>query len=126
MNVAFGGTLIQDIPSEVHTDLTHDIREGMARSTLLHEVEIDPASRLAGILGVTKHRVNSLHHQSVEQAGPAVCVTAYAPDGVVEGLEMPDKKFVLSVQWHPEDLVNDDPAMRQLFKAFVEAAGKKN
>lgn len=122
MNVAFGGTLIQDIPSQLHTDLTHDIRDGMPRNTLLHEVKIDPSSHLAGILGVTQHRVNSLHHQSVEQAGPALCVTAYAPDGVVEGLEMPDKRFILSVQWHPEDLVEGDPAMQRLFKAFVDAA----
>ena len=66
--------------------------------------------------------VNSLHHQSVEQAAPSLCVTAHAPDGVIEGLEMPDKKFVLSVQWHPEDLYEHDPAMMRLFRAFVESA----
>jgi putative glutamine amidotransferase len=122
MNVAFGGTLIQDIPTEVETKLVHDITDGMPRDTLLHEVEIDPTSHLASILGATSWKVNSLHHQSVGQPGPNVCVTAHAPDGVVEGLEMPDKKFVLSVQWHPEDLYEHDPAMKRLFRAFVEAA----
>lgn len=122
MNVAFGGTLVQDIPSEIKTDLIHDITAGMPRNTLLHEVTIDPSSHLADILGGTTWKVNSLHHQSVERHAPDVCVTAYAPDGVIEGLEMPDKKFVLSVQWHPEDLYEQDPAMQRLFRAFVEAA----
>ena len=122
MNVAFGGTLVQDIPSQIETTFQHDISEGMPRDTLLHEVEIDPTSRLASIVGETRWKVNSLHHQSVERPAPSLCVTAHAPDGVVEGLEMPDKKFVLSVQWHPEDLYEHDPAMTRLFRAFVEAA----
>lgn len=122
MNVAFGGTLIQDIPSLVETELVHDLAEGKPRNTLLHDVQIDPNSHLAQIMGVTSSKVNSLHHQSVMQASPTVCVTAFAPDGVVEATEMPDKKFVLSVQWHPEDLYEDDAAMKRLFKAFVEAA----
>ncbi len=126
MNVAFGGTLIQDIPTQVDTTLTHDIGDGMARSTIMHEVDVDPGSRLADILGGVRWKVNSLHHQAIEQPAPSLCVTAHAPDGVVEGLEMPDKKFLLSVQWHPEDLYQDDPAMRRLFRAFVEAANGRS
>ncbi len=122
INVAFGGTLVQDIPSEVQTRFMHDISDGMPRDTLLHEVAIDPSSRLASIVGATQWKVNSLHHQSVEQPAPSMCVTAHAPDGVIEGLEMPDKKFILSVQWHPEDLYEHDPAMMRLFRAFVESA----
>lgn len=121
MNVAFGGTLVQDIPSQVQTSLNHNAREN--REAHAHEVAIDPTSRLAGILGTTKLQVNSVHHQSVGQPAPNTCVTAYAPDGVVEAMEMPERKFVLSVQWHPEDLFEDDPAMMSLFTAFVEAAG---
>lgn len=119
LNVALGGTLIQDIPSQVETDIHHDAlpRDGMA-----HEVEIDPKSRLAAVLGVTRVGVNSLHHQAVETPAPISCVTAYAPDGVIEGAELPDKKFVLSVQWHPEDLFRQHETMRRLFRAFVAAA----
>ena len=120
VNVALGGTLIQDVPSEIGTDISHNVT--VPRNSRPHEVNIDPGSRLANILGTTKIAVNSLHHQSVGVAAPDACVTAYSPDGVVEALEMPQKKFVLSVQWHPEDLYRDDPAMKRLFKAFVEAA----
>jgi putative glutamine amidotransferase len=122
LSVAMGGTLVQDIPSQVQTELLHDFPNDRPRGDHAHFVEIDPASRLAGILGTTRVEVNSLHHQSVEAAPPGAFVTAYAPDGVVEALEMPDKQFVLSVQWHPEDMYQNDDAMKKLFRAFVEAA----
>ncbi len=122
LNVALGGTLVQDIPSLLDDPLTHDITDGMPRSTRLHEVSIEPDSRLAGILGLTQTPVNSIHHQSVQQPAPGARVTAHAPDGVIEALEVPDKQFVLSVQWHPEDLYTDDTTMARLFAAFVEAA----
>ncbi len=124
MNVAFGGTLIQDIPSQIGEKVPHNITE--PRSFRAHEVNVDPSSRLASILGGTRFQVNSLHHQSIQTAAPDVCVTAYAPDGVAEALEMPDKKFILSVQWHPEDFYREDPAMQGLFKAFIEAANGSN
>lgn len=119
LNVALGGTLIQDIPSQVETTIQHDMlpRDGMA-----HEVEIAPRSRLAVILGATRVGVNSLHHQAIETPAPVSCVTAYAPDGIIEGVELPDKKFVVSVQWHPEDLFRQHETMRRLFRAFVAAA----
>jgi putative glutamine amidotransferase len=121
INVAFGGTLIQDIPSEIETVITHDSPNALPRHHRAHEVNIDAASRLAGILGRTTVAVNSLHHQSVQQPAPAANVIAYSPDGIVEALEFPDRRFALSVQWHPEDLVDDETAQR-LFKAFVNAA----
>jgi putative glutamine amidotransferase len=124
INVALGGTLIQDIPSQIGGKVPHNITE--PRSYRAHEVEIDPSSRLAGILGGTRFQVNSLHHQSIQMAAPEVCVTAYAPDGVAEALEMPHKNFVLSVQWHPEDFYREDSAMQRLFRAFIEAASDKN
>jgi putative glutamine amidotransferase len=122
MNVAFGGTLIQDIPSLVPSEFHHDTPSSQPRSTIQHNVMVNPDSHLAAILGTTQVAVNSLHHQSVERPAPGVVITGYSPDGVIESLEAPDKRFVLSVQWHPEDLYNDDEAMKQLFASFVEAA----
>jgi putative glutamine amidotransferase len=122
MNVALGGTLVQDIPSQLETELTHELPSGLPRDTRSHDVEIDPHSRLAAILGTSHVKVNSLHHQSVERPAPGIALTAYAPDGVVEALEIPEKQFVLSVQWHPEDLYGDDTMMRRLFESFVQAA----
>lgn len=122
LNVALGGTLMQDIPSQWDNPLVHDIRDGQPRSTRLHEVSIIPGSHLANILGQTQLPVNSIHHQSVQEAAPGARVTANAPDGIIEALEVPGKRFVLSVQWHPEDLYSDDPVMARLFEAFVNAA----
>ncbi len=122
LNVALGGTLVQDIPSQVETTLKHDQPDGLPRANRLHTVEIAEDSHLASILSETRLSVNSLHHQSVAEVAPAVKVTATAPDGVVEALEVPGKPFMLSVQWHPEDLYAEDPAMARLFEAFVSAA----
>jgi putative glutamine amidotransferase len=122
MNVAFGGTLIQDIPSEVVTDFIHDTPDELPRSTIQHDVSLDPNSRLATILGSSSVAVNSLHHQSVQKPAPGIKITGYSPDGVIESLEAPDKHFVLSVQWHPEDLYTNDDSMKQLFASFIEAA----
>jgi len=125
LNVALGGTLIQDVAALVKTDILHDAPDDLPRNYHTHSVEIDPGSHLASILGKTHLMVNSLHHQSVEQAAPIACVTAYAPDGVIEALEVPDKSFALSVQWHPEDLQDNDVVMQRLFRAFVEAASER-
>lgn len=119
LNVALGGTLIQDIPSQLQTTLTHDFNP---RDGLAHEVEIDPGSRLAAILGAVRLPVNSVHHQSVQQPAPEVQVVAYAPDGVIEASELPGRRFALAIQWHPEDLYRKYEAMRRLFGAFVGAA----
>ncbi len=126
LNVALGGTLIQDIPSQVETELMHDIPDGLPRSTRIHDITVDENSRLAEILGGTHFQVNSLHHQSVEKAAPGAALTAHSPDGVVEALEVPGKTFALSVQWHPEDLYHDDESMNRLFTAFVQAARERH
>jgi putative glutamine amidotransferase len=125
MNVAMGGTLVQDIPSRFASDLIHDTPGDLPRRATIHQVNINPASRLAAIVGTTTVAVNSFHHQSVEQPAPAANVTAFAPDGIVEALERPDRRFVLSVQWHPEDMAGDDEAMQRLFDAFVDAARER-
>ncbi len=120
-NVALGGTLIQDIASLVDTRLTHDTPKDVPRDFPAYDVTVESSSLLARLLGKTNLPVNSLHHQSVARPAPSLQVTAHAPDGVIEGLEMADRRFALSVQWHPEDLV-DDTVMQGLFNAFVEAA----
>lgn len=122
INVALGGSLIQDLPSQ--RELVHDIPDGQPRSTILHAVTVEPNSKLASILGEAEVPVNSLHHQAVDQIAPGMVITAYSPDGIIEATEMPDKRFAVSVQWHPEDLTHE-PTMRRLFEAFVEAARER-
>lgn len=122
INVALGGTLVQDIPSQIGTPLTHDQDDNLPRHNRLHEVTIDSGSRLAAILGATRLSVNSLHHQSVQQPAPGALITAHAPDGVIEALEIPDRRFALSVQWHPEDLYEGDEMQQALFRSFIDAA----
>jgi putative glutamine amidotransferase len=125
LNVAMGGSLVQDIPSAIESDLRHDIQGDEPRNTFLHEVQLEANSRLASILGDTQFRVNSLHHQALRDLAPNVKVVAKAPDGIVEAIEVPDKHFVMAVQWHPEDLLDDDSRMENLFKAFVQAAQER-
>ncbi|MCU0512832.1 MAG: gamma-glutamyl-gamma-aminobutyrate hydrolase family protein [Anaerolineae bacterium] len=122
MNVALGGTLIQDIPSTVAAPLVHDIARDKPRSTRMHDVTIEPGTRLAQIVGTAALPVNSLHHQAIATPAAPVKITACAPDGVPEALEVPERSFVLAVQWHPEDMIDDEPRMQRLFEAFVSAA----
>lgn len=122
MNVALGGTLVQDIPSQLRTDLQHDLNtKEHPRSTRLHPVTITGESRIGAILGRGDVEVNSLHHQAIDKLAPGAVATSYSPDGIVESLELPDKHFALAVQWHPEDL-QDDERMRKLYQEFVDAA----
>ena len=120
LNVALGGTLIQDIPAEVPDALEHEDRAD--RSARVHEVTIDSGSRLAEAVGATRITVNSLHHQAVLNVAAPLKVTARAPDGIVEGIESrSDDWWVLAVQWHPEEM-NDSPEPwdRGIFKAFAD------
>lgn len=120
LNVALGGTLIQDIPSEVPNALPHEMRAD--RSARVHDVTIDEGSLIADAIGATQITVNSLHHQSVRDVAPSLKVTARAPDGIIEALESKtDDWWVMAVQWHPEEM-NDSPEPwdRGLFKAFAD------
>lgn len=120
LNVAMGGNLVVDIPSELPEASRHQWWPNFQRGRLSHSVQVEKGSHLAGIMGGTAFEVNSLHHQSVKDLGEGLKVVAAAPDGVIEALEMPGKRFVVSVQWHPEWLPEHEP-MRRIFKAFVEA-----
>ena len=121
LDVALGGNLVVDIPSELLKAGRHMWWPGYKRSRLSHPVRLEESSRLAGIMGGREFMVNSLHHQSVKDLGEGLKVAATAPDGVIEALEMPGKRFVVSVQWHPEWLP-DYEQMRRIFKEFVEAS----
>ncbi len=119
LNVALGGTLIQDIPSELPDAIPHDVRD--TRDARTHEVTIEPGSRIAKAVGATSIIVNSLHHQSILGVAPSLRVTARAPDGVIEGVETEGEEWwVIAVQWHPEEM-NDSPEPwdRGIFRAFA-------
>ena len=125
LNVAAGGTLVQDIPTQVPNALTHSTVAGRPVAVIAHTVEVAPGSRLAALFGAGELGVNSAHHQAVKDVGTGLDVTARAPDGIIEGLECPDHPFCVGVQWHPEAMVDSHPKMQRLFKALVEAAGRR-
>ena len=120
LNVALGGTLVQDIPSQCETTIDHD-DEG-ARNSRTHEVEIEPDSLIAKAVGAEHVTVNSFHHQSVKRVADGMRVTARSPDGVIEGIESTDEDWwVMGVQWHPEEMTESaEPWDRGLFKAFAK------
>jgi len=122
LNVALGGTLYQDIPSEPGSPIDHSQKERRDRPT--HAVKVlGEGTRLGRILGTLEIEVNSFHHQAVKRLGRGLREVAWAPDGIIEGVELPGADgFVVGVQWHPEDLVEHDPVARSLFAAFVDAA----
>ena len=118
LNVALGGTLIQDIPSEPAPLLQHDA-EGPP-TTLAHTVRVTPGSCLASLIGADDRRaVNSRHHQSVRALGQGLVATATSPDGVIEGAEVPHARFCVGVQWHPENFTAGE--FDSLFRGFVDA-----
>ncbi len=122
INVALGGSLYQDIPSQYQTELDH--RQDSPRGKLVHTVNVSGGSRLHGLLGCEQLHVNSIHHQAVRRIGDGLKVCALSPDGIVEGLESSDDQFLVSVQWHPEELV-DVEEQRSLFRGFVEACRRR-
>ena len=115
--VALGGSLIQHIPDTVAAALAHE--QPNPRHEAGHSVAITPGSRLHAIVGTDRMAVNSSHHQAVRGAGRGV-VNAVAPDGVIEGIEDPARRFCIGVQWHPEFSIDAGDAL--IFRALVEAA----
>jgi len=124
VNVAFGGTLIQDLASHSGAH-GHDIA-GEGAYEPHSQALVEEGSKIASIFGAGLHGINSIHHQAVEQLGVGLNVVASAPDGTIEALEHEDKEWeLLSVQWHPEYLgVRDHGDSHDLFTAFVESAAK--
>lgn len=122
VNVAMGGTLWQDIPSERPEALPH--AQATHRDDRTHPVELRPESRLAGALGAAVCQVNSFHHQSIRDLAPGLTITGRAPDGEIEGVESAGKgPWLLAVQWHPEEFHHHDAAPDHgLFEALVREA----
>ncbi|MBI3493625.1 MAG: gamma-glutamyl-gamma-aminobutyrate hydrolase family protein [Acidobacteria bacterium] len=127
LNVACGGTLVQDIPSLVHGALNHSLTVPPHQpSSLAHEVWIDKDSLLSKLMrerlsDADECEVNSRHHQAVKDVAPGFRVSATAPDGVIEAIEDPASRFCLGVQWHPENFFRTGE-FRPLFEGFLEAA----
>jgi putative glutamine amidotransferase len=126
LNVAAGGTLVQDIPSGIESDIDHSV--DLPKDHLAHPVRVNPGSRLASLLGSAAPLgtcpVNSRHHQSVGRVAPDFVVSAVSPDGIVEGIERPASAFCVGVQWHPENFWQSGE-FAPLFEAFVAAAGAR-
>jgi putative glutamine amidotransferase len=125
LNVARGGSLVQDIEDQIGTSVNHTIREPPV--TIAHDVWISEGSLLARVMrdrieGDTCP-VNSRHHQAPKTPGEGLVVSATAPDGVVEAIEDPSRRFCLGVQWHPENFYRTGE-FRPLFEAFVDACRK--
>jgi putative glutamine amidotransferase len=121
LNVALGGSLHQDVATEPGTQIQHSQKE--AREQTTHKVTVTPRSRLGRVLGAEDIEVNSFHHQVVKSLGRGLVPVAWAPDQLIEGVELDDdSQFVLGVQWHPEHLVGNSEPARRLFSALVTAA----
>jgi putative glutamine amidotransferase len=121
-NVALGGTLYTHIAAQLPGALKHDWYPDIPRDTLAHEVRVQPGSLLEKITASTHLNTNSLHHQGLLTPAARLTPVAWAPDGLVEAVEMRDHPYFLGVQWHPENL-QAFPEMRALFSSFVTAAG---
>lgn len=122
INVALGGSLVQDIDEQVETAIRH--RSPLPATKLSHPVQVAPHSLLRRIVKLARIRVNSSHHQSVKRVASSLVASAVAPDGVIEALEAGDPArhpFLLGVQWHPEFLYDRYEVQRRLFQAFLKA-----
>lgn len=126
MNVAAGGSLVQDIPSQVGTEVPHQVAE--PKDAIAHDVNVVSGSRLAEVMGAAvvggRLPVNSRHHQAVRRIADGFLVTAEASDGIVEALERSPSRFCVGVQWHPENFVEKGTFL-PLFAGFISAARTK-
>jgi putative glutamine amidotransferase len=128
LNVACGGTLVQDIPSQITGAITHSLPVPPNEAySLAHEVWVDKDSLLSKLMRERlvdeALEVNSRHHQSVKDVAPGFTVSATAPDGIIEAIEDPQARFCLGVQWHPENFFRTGE-FRALFEGFLEASQK--
>jgi putative glutamine amidotransferase len=120
LNVALGGSLYADV-SQHPGAIRHTYSPGFPTDLRPHDVRVEPGTCLADLLGAPRVAVNSLHHQASQSLAPGLVAAAFAPDGLVEAVELPGHPFALAVQWHPECLPGA-PEMQRLFAAFVAAA----
>ena len=118
--VALGGTLFQDINSQIKNSIPH--QPICSATKMTHSIQIEARSLLRRIAGKATIQVNSSHHQSVKNVPSCLRTTAVAPDGIIEAIEAPDKHFLLGVQWHPEFLYERHSIQKKLFRALIKAA----
>jgi len=119
INVALGGTLYEDLPDLVGDKVNHRLPP---REPVAHVVNINPDTRLIQILNESEVSPMSWHHQGIKKLAPGLIASALAPDGVIEGIEMPDHPWLLGVQWHPELTAETDEKQQALYNAFINAA----
>lgn len=121
LNVALGGSLYQDVGTDPGTSLRHS--QEAPRHEPTHKVSVEPGTLLARTMDADEVEVNSMHHQAIKALGAGLRAVAWAPDQIVEGIELTDaSRFVLGVQWHPEELVSHSEPARRLFTALVSRA----
>jgi len=122
VNVALGGTLYEDIPSQYRRPLKHSRNAVTERTLLTHTVKIAKNSRVRRLLGAEEIEVNSLHHQGIRALAEGLEAVAWSSDGLIEAVELPDHPFGIAVQWHPEWLYREHPIHQALFCGLVGAA----
>jgi len=126
INVACGGSLYQHVPDEYRSPVKHDCfpsaTQQYTRDYLAHPVRVDAGTRLGRLLG-DETPVNSMHHQGIKRLAPGLRASAFAPDGLVEGVESKNGHYLVGVQWHPEELAEAHAPQRRLFTDFLAAAG---
>lgn len=123
MNVAMGGTLYADIPSQYVTTLRHNQADSLPVEKLTHTVTVVPGTLLHQVVREASLWVNSWHHQAVRDLGNGFIATSFASDGLIESFENPEKRFVMGIQWHPECIQQEAP-QREIFSAFISAAAE--
>ncbi len=122
VNVALGGSLVQDIPAGRPSDVVHQ-RTKEEKTRRDHAVAVAPGTRLAALAEAPEVLVNSRHHQAIEKVAPGLAVSGTAPDGLAEAVEAAGGPWLVAVQWHPENLApGGDPLSRRLFAEFAQAA----
>jgi putative glutamine amidotransferase len=126
LNVFLGGTLIQDIPSQLGVKIEHEWHREEGAPEPFHAARIEPGSQLAQLAGASEAVVNSSHHQSVEELGRGLRIVARAPDGVIEAVEWTGgAHWVMGVQWHPERMAATDSLAQSLFRGLASAAAAR-
>ena len=124
LNIALGGSLYQDLPSQRGSWIQHQQRHAkIPRHCASHTIHIEAETRLHQIIGDTRMATNSFHHQALKRIGEGLCVTAHAMDGIIEAVESPKHRYVLGVQFHPEETAAVDEKSRLLFEDFVRSVG---
>lgn len=125
INVALGGTLYQDIKTQIDNSLEHRSKEEDVNKPY-HNVQVTEDGKLYKMIEQKEFGVNSFHHQSLKDIGKGLKVTAFSPDRVIEGIESTNTDFLIGLQWHPEKLINDYPMFENIFRDFIMACINKN